>query len=203
MDDAKAATSSVHAAAIGDREPVSVFIPPGASGRRRRCGAPRPYAGRSRGGTAPSSPRRPISDVPAGISPYSPGQPGHRHICTLTVALNVSPHARLSHHGVHDRTLDSKRTHSHRARTRRCAWPAPPHRHPSCLAASQTGTSRTIRHPGQCSTSPPQPGAALRLIAPPLFGAALVHACLCTSLHRCTPRTAPLSMRSAAPCGSA
>ena len=66
-----------------------------------------------------------------------------------------------------------------------------------------SGTSRTIRHPGQCSTSPPQPGAALRLIALPLFRAALVHACLCTSLHRCTPRTAPLSMRSAAPCGSA
>ena len=78
--------------------------------------------------------------------------------------------------------------------------PALPHRHPSCPAVPQTGTSRTILHPGQCSTSPPQPGAALRLIAPPLFGAALVHACLCTSLHRCTPRTAPLSMRSAAPC---
>ena len=130
------------------------------------------------------------------------GQPGPRHICTLTVALSTCPHTfRLLPHAVHDRILDPKRTHSHRAGTRPCAWPALPHRHPSCPAAPQTGTSRTILHPGQCSTSPPQPGAALRLIAPPLFGAALVHACLCTSLHRCTPRTAPLSMRSAAPCG--
>ena len=80
--------------------------------------------------------------------------------------------------------------------------PAPPHRHPSCPAAPQTGTSRTpFGTPGSAApSSPPQPGAALRLIAPPLFGAALVHACLCISLHRCTPRTAPLSMRSAAPC---
>lgn len=87
------------------------------------------------------------------------------------------------------------------ARTWPCAWPALPHRHPSCPTAPQTGTSRTILHPRQCITSPPQP--VLRLLAPPLFGAALVHACLCTSLHRCIPRTAPLSVRSAASCCSA
>ena len=134
------------------------------------------------------------------------GQPGPPHICTLTVALSTCPHTfrlpptmacRIGPLALSSCTA-TVLAHGP------VLGPALPHRHPSCPAAPQTGTARTILHPGQCSTSPPpQPGAALRLIAPPLFGAALVHACLCTSLHRCTPRTATLSMRSAAPCGSA
>ena len=61
-----------------------------------------------------------------------------------------------------------------------------PHRHPSCPAAPQTGTSRTILHPGQCSTSPSQPGAALRLMAPPLFQLSCtpVYAALCPAALR-------------------
>ena len=180
-----------------------MFMPPAVSG----IGAVRPYArSSSRGGSAPSSPRRPISDDPAGISPYShwkawpsahlhPNRSSHHvspHVPTpATMACTIGP-------------LDLSSCTATVLAHGPVLGPAPPHRHPSCPAAPQTGTSRTILHPGQCSTSPPpQPGAALRLIAPPLFGAALVHACLCTSLHRCIPRTAPLSMRSAAPCGSA
>ena len=147
----------------------------------------------------------PTLDDPAGTSPYSHWKAWPSpHLHPNRSSLDVSPHvptpptmactigplalsARTATVLAHGPVLG----------------PAPPHRHPSCPAAPQTGPSRTILHPGQCSTSPPQPGAALRLIAPPLFGVALVHACLCISLHRCTPRTAPLSMRSAAPCGSA
>ena len=129
------------------------------------------------------------------------GKLGPRHICTLTVALTMCPHTfRPLPHAVHDRTLGPKLIHSHRAGTRPCAWPRASASPPELPRSASNWPLPHHSAPGQCSTSPPQPGAALRLIAPPLFGAALVHACLCTSLHRCTPRTAPLSMRSAAPC---
>ena len=51
--------------------PVRVFTLPREKFLFQPDLAPRPYAGRPRGGSAPSSPRRPISDDPAGISPYS------------------------------------------------------------------------------------------------------------------------------------
>ena len=148
----------------------------------------------SRGAPSPAAPSRTIQ--PASVLTRT-GQPDPRHICTLAVALSRCPHTHdSSHHGMHVGPLALSSCTATVLAHGPVLGPALPHRHPSCPAAPQTGTSRTILHPGQCSTSPPQPGAALRLIAPPLFGAALVHACL----HRCTPRTASLSMRSAAPC---
>ena len=165
-------------------------------------GAQRPYAGRPQWIRSVDRPA-PTLDDPAGTSPYSHWKAWPSpHLHPNRSSLDVSPHVpTLLPHAVHDRTLCPKRTHNHRARTRPCAWPRASASPPELpRSASNWPLPHTILHAGQCSTSPPQPGAALRLIAPPLFGAALVHACLCTSLHRCTPRTAPLSMRSAAPC---
>ena len=183
--------------------PTRVFYPPTHNPLAK--GAPRPSAQ----GVAVDPHLARLAAPSRTIQPASvltrTGQPDPRHICTLAVALSRCPHTHdSSHHGtcmIGPLALSSctATVLAHGP----VLGPALPHRHPSCPAVPQTGTSRTILHPGQCSTSPPQPGAALRLIAPPTFGAALVHACLCTSLHRCTPRTAPLSMRSAAPCGSA
>ena len=131
----------------------------------------------------PAAPSRTIQ--PASVLTRT-GQPGPRHLHPNRSSLDVSPHARLP--PTMACTIGPLTLSSFTATVLAhgpVLDPAPPHRHPSCPAVPQTGTSRTILHPGQCSTSPPQPGAALRLIAPPLFGAALVHACLCTSLHRC------------------
>ena len=188
---------------------ASAFYSRSRNRKRRRCalvGAPRPYAGRPAArGYDQLARTYPLSQT-IQLAPVltRTGQPGPRHICTLTVALSTCPHTRLPP------TMECKigpLTLSSGTATVLAhgpvLGPAPPHHQPSCPAAPPTGPSRTIRHPGQRSTSPPQPGAALRFSAPPLFGAALVHACLCSSLHRCTRRTTPLSMRSAAPFGSA
>ena len=169
-------------------------------------GAPRPYAGRPAVDPHLARPAAPSRTIQPASALTRTGQPDPRHICTLSrSSLEVSPHARLlPPWHMHDRTLGPKLMHSNRAGARPCAWPRASASPPELpRSASNWHLPHTIRHPGQCSTSPPQPGAALRLLAPPLFGAALVHACLCTSLHRCIPRTAPLSVRSAASCCSA
>ena len=95
--------------------------------------------------------------------------------------------------------LGPKLMHSHRAGARPCAWPrasaSPPElpRSASNWHLPHHSAPRAVQHlssTARCRST---------LDCTPLFGAALVHACLCSSLHRCTPRTAPLiSMRSAA-----
>ena len=75
-------------------------------------------------------------------------------ICILTVSRHVSPHVpTLSHHAVHDRTLGPKLMHSHRARTRPCAWPRASASPPELpRSASNWHLPHTIRHAGQCGT---------------------------------------------------
>ena len=136
----------------------------------------------------PAAPSRTIQ--PASVLTRT-GQPDPRHICTLAVALSRCPHTHdSSHHGtcmIGPLALSSctATVLAHGP----VLGPALPHRHPSCPAVPQTGTSRTILHPGQCSTSPPQPGAALRLMAPPLFQLSCtpVYAPLCTAAFRARP----------------
>ena len=92
--------------------------------RGRRAAAIR-RSSRARGSDHLARPA-PIPDDPAGISSYLhwAAWPSGLGICILTVSRHVSPHVpTLSHHAVHDRTLGPKLMHSHRARTRPCAWP--------------------------------------------------------------------------------
>ena len=90
----------------------------------------------------PAAPSRTIQ--PASVLTRT-GQPDPRHICTLAVALSRCPHTHdSSHHGtcmIGPLALSSctATVLAHGP----VLGPALPHRHPSCPAAPQTGTSRT------------------------------------------------------------
>ena len=87
----------------------------------------------------PAAPSRTIQPAPVLTRT---GHPGPRHICILTVALSMSHTHNSSHHS----------THSHRARTRPCAWPrasaSPPElpRSASNWRLSHHSAPRAVQH---------------------------------------------------------
>ena len=149
----------------------------------------------------------PTLDDPAGTSPYShcAARPS-AHLHPNRSSLDVSPHVPTPPSmacTIGPLTLSSftATVLAHGP----VLGPTLQHRRPSCPVAPRTGTSRTILHLGQCSTSPPQPGAALRLIARLSSGqlsCTLVYAALCTAAlrarHRssvCAPRLPGVALR--------
>ena len=140
-----------------------------------------------KGGTAPPQIDRPHQTSRARIRPLVTPL-----VCLLTLqpgphdlAVALSVHARTTTtpegmHDAHDGTLDPGPTHTHRAGTRPCAWPALPHLHPSGATAPHSTAA-----PFGTSGS-----AAPLCTAAPLY-TSLHRAPLCAALSCTSPCTAP------------